>query len=468
VSLIRPSYQDVNYLLRAVPNSGFAPNRTIGSHGCNLTSTVNIMSFFGINASPIQFQNWLIGQYAQVTCSPNRFNFINADNDFGEPIVLAFTQELVNAGQAPGTLRYRGPHRATAANTNFARILSELRAGRPVKLRLPNCNQRFGHYVMAYGLKDPTKADAAMTLSDILLHDPYHRRDTLADYNQIFAATWGANWLEDNQTTRVQLYEFRAAAAPPPRDVRVRVNSPVEIVLTDPLGRRVGLDPALGAFAEIPGATYTSEVSYDSIEDPVTGVSEPVWGTLEPRKNADVLDALTGPYTLEVIGTGTGSYAITVTGTGDLEPDLPYITGTTVLGQRQTFNIGMVPRARIDVLTSPQVGMPLNFRLTSPADPGQPYVQGASFGTTPGIPAGSRVVPLNYDFLLVLSLTTPSLFSNFSGNLDANAQALTTIYVPPDPILAGFGFFTAFVTIRAGAPANVGAISDPVSIMITL
>jgi hypothetical protein len=81
----------------------------------------------------------------------------------------------------------------------------------------------------------------------------------------------------------------------------VRVHSPAELVVTDPLGRRVGFDPRTGtSYDEVPGASYGVDSRIVTEDEEVFPGVETAWF------NAPV----DGDYTVQVIGTDTGSYVV--------------------------------------------------------------------------------------------------------------------------------------------------------------
>jgi len=122
--------------------------------------------------------------------------------------------------------------------------------------------------------------------------------------------------------------------------------------------------------------------------------------------------------------------------------------------------------ATLTATGSPQVGTTVSLALFAPNDPGLVYVCGSSLGSVPGIPVDTRVIPLNPDGLLLLSLTTPAIFANYQGVLDNSGRAGAMIHIPLIPPLAGVSFHTAFVTVRPGAPSGIGSISDAVPLTI--
>jgi hypothetical protein len=56
------------------------------------------------------------------------------------------------------------------------------------------------------------------------------------------------------------------------------------------------------------------------------------------------------------------------------------------------------------------------------------------------------VIPLDLDALFLLSLTTPVIFSNFTGVVDANGDFTMTLNTPAVPELAGFTIWSSAIT----------------------
>jgi hypothetical protein len=81
------------------------------------------------------------------------------------------------------------------------------------------------------------------------------------------------------------------------------LHPPAELLLKDPQGKRIGLDPRLGqAYREIPQAHY----EFEGIDDAETGAPGPQSGIIEIRNPAP------GKYTLEIIGKAAGYYSLAV------------------------------------------------------------------------------------------------------------------------------------------------------------
>jgi hypothetical protein len=108
------------------------------------------------------------------------------------------------------------------------------------------------------------------------------------------------------------------------------------------------------------------------------------------------------------------------------------------------------------------VGAPFPVFFASPPDAGRSYLMAASFATRPGIPVGSRTIPLRADALFGLSRTLPSMFTNFTGVLDPRGQAVATIRTPNAPALKGVSFYVAGVVLDPASPFGIVRISNAV------
>lgn len=81
-------------------------------------------------------------------------------------------------------------------------------------------------------------------------------------------------------------------------------DSPGEMVITDPLGRRTGFDPIIEEeYEEIPNSNYTIYQFVDCETDEI--IDDPITELM-------ILRPLEGEYRLEVIGTGNGTYILTI------------------------------------------------------------------------------------------------------------------------------------------------------------
>jgi beta-lactamase superfamily II metal-dependent hydrolase len=104
-----------------------------------------------------------------------------------------------------------------------------------------------------------------------------------------------------------------------------------------------------------------------------------------------------------------------------------------------------------------QVGGAIQFQLASPQHAGQVYLLNVAqspfpgflypFGCTPGVPPCVSV-PLNLDALFFTYLLYPGWF----GNLDFAGNRTIVQALPPNPSLAGIGFFSAFLVLQFDVP----------------
>jgi beta-propeller repeat-containing protein len=172
-------------------------------------------------------------------------------------------------------------------------------------------------------------------------------------------------------------------------------------------------------------------------------------------------------------------YSIAVDAAGNA-----YATGQTSSNE-QTFPVGVGPdltynggsydafvaRVSLTLLEgggAPRPGGQVALSLTASDDAGLSYQIGSSLGTGP-IPIDTRLLNLSPDTLLIVSVggAIPAIFSNYSGILDSSGTGKAAIIIPNDSILVGIRIHSAFVTIKAGAPSNIGSISNTFSFAIT-
>lgn len=113
-----------------------------------------------------------------------------------------------------------------------------------------------------------------------------------------------------------------------------------------------------------------------------------------------------------------------------------------------------------------RIGATRTLQLCSPLDPSKTYIIGASTGLG-FIPTCNGAIPLQFDWLLSLSLGPNPYFGNFTGILFANGSTLVpAVTIPFDPTLVGASFVVAFVVIDPSAPCTIARISAPHIIII--
>jgi hypothetical protein len=132
------------------------------------------------------------------------------------------------------------------------------------------------------------------------------------------------------------------------------------------------------------------------------------------------------------------------------------------------FDVGATDAA-LRPLGSPHGGSARSIALASPNDPNATYVLAASFSRTLGIPLGCGVhFPIDFDWLLVESLTNPIVFPNFVGALDADGRSQApAVVLPPLPVLVGISFDLAFATIGGATPCGWSRASAPITVTVS-
>ncbi|MEQ8765011.1 MAG: hypothetical protein RL885_13850 [Planctomycetota bacterium] len=98
------------------------------------------------------------------------------------------------------------------------------------------------------------------------------------------------------------------------------------------------------------------------------------------------------------------------------------------------------------------------------ANADKPYIILSSlFGTSPGIPLGSVVVPVVFDPFFTNLMLNPAFFPGNSGLLDASGQKTVPLFLPPGVghVLVGFNTYFAYA---AGAPFSYA--SEPIVITV--
>jgi hypothetical protein len=142
-------------------------------------------------------------------------------------------------------------------------------------------------------------------------------------------------------------------------------------------------------------------------------------------------------------------------------PGLYFVNG-------QPFDVQPTHATGLVALGRPRLGLTRGFELCSPADAGRVYALAASSGTTVGIPLGCGLTfPLDFDALLLDSLTNPAVFPNFIGVLDAAGRTSDPrIVVPFLPSLAGIQFDVAFAVLDPNVPCGVTRVSDPLHLAV--
>ena len=133
----------------------------------------------------------------------------------------------------------------------------------------------------------------------------------------------------------------------PKRRLSIVKYSPIEMFITDPVGRREGLNATTYTYYdEIPLASYGTEY---------LGADDGGGGLINVGK-LDIVDPKEGDYTLTVTGTGNGSYGLEVRESGeDANFTSHKISGTVTTGQTSTYLITASPDSTEPVILQEKV-----------------------------------------------------------------------------------------------------------------
>jgi hypothetical protein len=109
----------------------------------------------------------------------------------------------------------------------------------------------------------------------------------------------------------------------------------------------------------------------------------------------------------------------------------------------------------------------MDLRFSDPPSGGRIYVAASSLGTSPGIRIDTRILPLNFDPLMQVSIGgLPPVLTGYVGTLDQDGVAFGRISFAGLPHMVGFRFFTAFVVVDPAAPSGTKTISNPLEVLV--
>ena len=149
---------------------------------------------------------------------------------------------------------------------------------------------KFGHYfvidnklVTTYRIKDPAWYNTKT------LNDTEDLANKIRDYDNYFDKANIFNYLEIPKPITGSIYFYLA--------------SPAELLIIDPLGRKLGKDPINNIiYSEIPEGSHTTEGPIITSEIPLTEIHE--------IKVIYIATPLEGKYGIKIIGTDVGSYTM--------------------------------------------------------------------------------------------------------------------------------------------------------------
>lgn len=255
--------------------------KTIGDVGCNLTSVTMITKYFGNFAG------------STATIDPGDYNRWLDQQGFTTDAAAQMTADVYARSKGFKVFYPANP----VVSRNDVLLDEYLRTGNPVELQVNSSQSSTGiHFVVATGIVTENG------ISTYAINDPIFGRSTLyAKYGNSY------NSLTKFSTTAVDVQKFIAAVGPKGSPFAASGTPtqtlPVEIVVTDPLGRRTGYDPGTKVhYDEIPGAVYITQAVANSDGS----------GAAFTEKYVLVGQPEDGDYLVQVLGTGSGEYALDV------------------------------------------------------------------------------------------------------------------------------------------------------------
>jgi len=190
--------------------------------------------------------------------------------------------------------------------------------GEPVIVKVANCKvggDCTGHFVVATGRDVARRVGELSDQATALINDPA-RLSSPPDLLQDGPLTGPNRWHRANRIYGVRAYSKQQFAGGGKTHVGLLINSPVEVLVQDPLGRRLGYDHLSGeTFDEIPNAALTDDSFATPDGEPVSharhiaiGGPEDVFGN---QPGGVSQGAVHGTYSFVVRGTGEGPFTLT-------------------------------------------------------------------------------------------------------------------------------------------------------------
>lgn len=328
------------------------PTTTIKSAGCYLTSTAIVLNAWGHHVDPVSLNDYIAepeqksareGPKLLLTALPAACSYGQADGQPGTPV--RFNSQSF-------------PHNATTEDI-LEVLRQQVERYGPVMLRVPQPKKGLGgypanvHFIVAWrvegnsiyirdpdGLRSGVYTNATYTPDwDLITLDDYIRsvNDTVHSAQDRLADD--LLWLAGRRYTYAE--PCTPAICP---DLRGVCHSPIEIVITDPSGRRVGrgYDTSLQEwieFNEIPGSFY-DRLPVNLDPDEILNV-----GVMDAPIEFEIGEVTLGAYRLEVFGIGDGLFTVNLglSTFASFNPEQYIFTGEASMGTYNEFLFEVVP-----------------------------------------------------------------------------------------------------------------------------
>jgi hypothetical protein len=252
-------------------------------------------------------------------------------------------------------------------------------------------NYPLGSQLLYYYLYGLAKACVLWNIETIDEHDWYQEMtDFLAAQQQPDGYWVGTNPSEepDNVATCWAILALESKQVPSGTQMNIIVDSPADLLVTDPLGRHEGMNHGTGQEdLEIPGATYSGPGS----EPQIVNIPDPIAGTY----NITLFGTAAGNYTLSIEGLIGTNVVSTASYSGNIIPAQIYESTATVssiagaitidttepeteavaqiVGETREVNCGILPGVNVTLYQGPiEIGSNVsdgdgNYTLAVPA-----------------------------------------------------------------------------------------------------
>jgi hypothetical protein len=249
---------------------------SVGRYGCNMTSVDMIFGRYGIRTDPGQLNSYL-----------------RAKNGYD-------SNNWARLGEEAAYARGHGVDIQRTGLSTKEQVRTQLCSGNPVVLGVTT--PYGGHFVLATGIVCVGEKEVTFALNDPI----WGQTTLLAQYGDSFSDPFYYSPISGSRA----MMQITAGPGSPSTTLAAAGSdsrSPVQLVVTDPAGRRIGHDPRTGQrWNEVPGASY-HEISIGS----PSGATPTVVEILMPTPQ-------NGNYDIQAIGVENGGYMIDVSQTDDL------------------------------------------------------------------------------------------------------------------------------------------------------
>ncbi len=338
---------------------------TMTSTGCFVTSTAMVLNALGHNTDPDKLNDFLKphmnGGDLSFPAIPQRLSYGQDDGIFGPPARFR-TGSFDTEASA-------GPFGAEGDTLLRDQIVTQLRSAvedyGPIILRVPSRNWGSEGYLLSHThaivvdevteagevmIKDPGWSASPSTLRQYVAFVNNHvinagHPDRVLKNADSFGTGVDFSWLANSRFTYAEALDpFKK------KIIMGQANSPVEFVVRDALGRRLGRNPITGElFDEIPGSAYFRELAAAPADGLATELPSEGYGPVY----FEIGDIVAGDYTFEVFGLDVGAWSIQF-GISDPIRDFNstqfFFQGTAAPGSIESQVVSVVPEPSSTVL----------------------------------------------------------------------------------------------------------------------